>query len=1434
MYVGTLNADLSELRPISRGMLMAPRIRSSQCCLSQSRDSRASDLRSDSATSVQSVADEDLTLTDIERMFVQKVEDKKEDLKAAFQAFDTEGNYTITKGEFRRVIEHFLITLTQAQFEVLLTKVPKRANGSVAYMEFLRKYCKISSAKQRIPNICENQQNQTLGELQCNLKDKIGSNLKNVTRAFRLFDFNLDGQIQQHEFRRVLEAYCFPLSDQDFQRLWSHYRTSNTETVFYKEFLERLGIDCENYHKKTPECVQQALNWDICDQMRRTNRSIKTAWADTDRNGDNFDEIQTKFLKKVMSMNYNLVQKALHAFDITGSGLISPEDLKSVLSSFIFPMNERIFSGLLNRLGVEATEPISWSQFLALFQDRQQPLSERKWSAPIMPGVEGILPKLQHQVQQVHTLLKRGFQIFDENKTGVLPCGELRRVVEGLTFRLTDEQFKGLVDLLDPECSGVINYGQFIELCQNHTKSRPMTAVQRQAVFGLQEMHKQRNYLRGRSLTDQSPVSSVSIHTWNTVETILRDRLSEQLDAVLNLLDQLDHTQNGTVNSVELKRVVQQYGLPVSDSHFEKLCVNFKDSGGINYKRFLKGLGIQNISAEDRSTHGSLSLFQRTGSAYHAHLKKLKGQALQDVVLKKLKNGLDGRGVSLQDCLKMSGGGPKATLTLADFSKILDDCRIMLDKPQFQTLTQALGFHNGQISHFDLVGKFEKSTAKERNHKIERENLEGMPTSLISAEECLQQLKKKIKDFHGDALSAFRVMDKNRDGVVSWRDFRPLFDSLQFVIKEKEYQRLLDLMGFQNGATLNYAEFFDIVHRNSKEEAAILSIKKSGSGEPCDSVGHPSRPDQLLDLACEQVHAHLVADIRHRWHEISKDLCHFNEDGEAIIHKIGLRRHLFKYSLPITPRDFEKLWMRYDKGGKGYLTQTEFFETLHIVPEGQDHLLEPPITEGELDTQLEQHVDREASPPCRDVISQDLRHSVQSPQSVEDLSPDRAVQRIREVVTAAPDHLHKAFSAFDKTGRGVVSPLEFRRVLDHFCFRLSDRQFNHLLMKLKVRQEGNSMVNWRQFLETFQFNREETAEEWLEKLEKVHFPSQARPLSINEILERVKDVVSTRLYVITKEMVALDYAHINTISKQDFKQICDRHVMRLTSEQFENLWNILPVNAYGNLDFHEFLTKFSGKERDDHVPQEGQGSTSPAPLSPDSKASILKRPKTASCSIRSNKATEVPKQTKRPHSAGAKTASSLNGETVNRRVRCQIHSCWKIIQRRCREVDPDRRGEIETGTFLGIMEDLRIQMTPLEFEQLMAKYDLKSNGCIRYSDFLRHFVLPHRPLATSLLSRNKLQLPKMPLNSGPLTTQCAEAMLRIYGPVKQFWRSIRQSFVSFDKDRSRKISLQDFRKVLRHYSVNLTEEEFFHVTSFFDKDMSGKISYNEFLSTFLG
>lgn len=40
-------------------------------------------------------------------------------------------------------------------------------------------------------------------------------------------------------------------------------------------------------------------------------------------------------------------------------------------------------------------------------------------------------------------------------------------------------------------------------------------------------------------------------------------------------------------------------------------------------------------------------------------------------------------------------------------------------------------------------------------------------------------------------------------------------------------------------------------------------------------------------------------------------------------------------------------------------------------------------------------------------------------------------------------------------------------------------------------------------------------------------------------------------------------------------------------------------------------------------------------------------------------------------------------------------------------------------------------------------------------------------------------------------------------------------------------------QVLRQHSINLSEEEFFHILEYYDKSLSAKISYNDFLRAFL-
>lgn len=39
--------------------------------------------------------------------------------------------------------------------------------------------------------------------------------------------------------------------------------------------------------------------------------------------------------------------------------------------------------------------------------------------------------------------------------------------------------------------------------------------------------------------------------------------------------------------------------------------------------------------------------------------------------------------------------------------------------------------------------------------------------------------------------------------------------------------------------------------------------------------------------------------------------------------------------------------------------------------------------------------------------------------------------------------------------------------------------------------------------------------------------------------------------------------------------------------------------------------------------------------------------------------------------------------------------------------------------------------------------------------------------------------------------------------------------------------------MLRQFSINLSEEEFFHLLEYYDKTLSSKVSYNDFLRAFL-
>ena len=67
----------------------------------------------------------------------------------------------------------------------------------------------------------------------------------------------------------------------------------------------------------------------------------------------------------------------------------------------------------------------------------------------------------------------------------------------------------------------------------------------------------------------------------------------------------------------------------------------------------------------------------------------------------------------------------------------------------------------------------------------------------------------------------------------------------------------------------------------------------------------------------------------------------------------------------------------------------------------------------------------------------------------------------------------------------------------------------------------------------------------------------------------------------------------------------------------------------------------------------------------------------------------------------------------------------------------------------------------------------------------------------------------------------------------QNWKEMRRELRKLDSLGTGSVRSLDFRQVLRQFSANLTESEFFELLSFYDTRMDGNISYNDFLRSYL-
>ncbi|XP_047724083.1 EF-hand calcium-binding domain-containing protein 6 isoform X2 [Prionailurus viverrinus] len=1382
-------------------------------------------------SSTTAMANPILSFLDVKRILFQKITDKGDELRKAFQLLDTNHNMTVSKSELKRIITTFLMPLTRQQFQDVLAQIFK--------------------------------------------------NMKTVIKAFKLIDVNKTGLVQPHELRKVLETFCLKMKDDEYKKFAKHYNIDKDTTVDYNVFLKNLSVNNDlnlRYKTGNPE-----VSWES-QSVKNSKRECPHSSVSSEEVWKNcsLEEIETAFCQE-LSKSYGKVERALSAGDPSKSGCVSLNYLKIVFDTFVYRLPRRIFIQLMKRFGLKTTARVNWKQFLTSFYESQwlevnntvPPTERNSITSKNQSCEENIIPKLsRHEGHSAS--LKKALLNAKTKPGGRITGEELRHILNCEAVKISDSEFKELMRTLDPGGTGWVNVNTFIQLLEENPE----------------------------------------------VEEIVHDSITRNLQAFYKMLQAYDLGDTGLIGQSNFKKIMHIFCPFLTAERLLKLCSKFQDitSGRILYKELLARVGI---SGPPTISPALVPKDQVFGEHFHKEEQQqpdlperakptgdkstLTKKTTKEEVIEKHKRCIQQQDPAFRKISLDFSKEPAGKVNVHDFKKVLGNRGMPVDDDQYAPLTAEVGHEKGGTSYLDLAAgpgdapRNGPEGAPSQTPVLSKSNLDGY---FVTAEECVKRFPQRLKEVFRDPYSAFFKIDTDRDGIIHMRDVHRLLRLLLFNLQDDEFERFLGLLGLRLSVTLNFREF-----RNLCEKTSLRT------DDPPQRLVRPKQKVADSELACEQAHQYLATKAKTRWSDLSKNFIETDSEGNGILRRRDIKNALYGFDIPLTPREFEKLWMSYDTGGRGHITYQEFLQKLGINysadihrPYAEDyfnfmgHFTKPQQVHEEA-RQPQQSPDRAA--PARDELKdhyQDISKALTkvnpSPngyipvskmqevlqrcgchlkeedltdllnswgirwhgnsfnyldflKAVEDseparppprekegapltfatLDPAEVVKSIQEVVDSSNAALSTAFSALDKEDTGFVKASDFGQVLKDFCHKLTDNQYHYFLRKLKIHLSPH--INWKYFLQNFDSFSEETAAEWAEKMPQGPPPTTPKETAHQELLARIHKAVGSCYCAIAQDFDNFDTMKTNTASRDEFRALCARHVQVLTDEQFDRLWSEMPVNAKGRLKYLDFLSMFSSE----------RGATPPASGSSTKAQKGCSVPEVSERSRSAASSTPAPDlkaglktQSHPPTPASASTADTLplqNCEPIESKLRRRIQGCWREFLKACKGKDVTKQGEITTAEFLALVEKFSLDISKEESQRLAVKYDVKNSGKFAYCDFIQSCVLLLKAKETSLMQRMKIQNANKMKEAGAETSSFYSALLRIQPQIVHCWRPMRRTFKAYDEGGTGLLSVADFRKVLRQHSINLSEEEFFHILEYYDKTLSSKISYNDFLRAFL-
>ncbi|XP_071506933.1 EF-hand calcium-binding domain-containing protein 6-like [Diadema antillarum] len=849
-------------------------------------------------------------------------------------------------------------------------------------------------------------------------------------------------------------------------------------------------------------------------------------------------------LKVKLVSGFHGLRQMFRGHDPQGKGRVSRSAMGQILYPLIGYITHEDVGRMLQRLGLDREDTLTFDDFIACFRDTE--VVQREWLSPVARKEMAAEKRRLHPEENLrdkgrgpminkctaaygNALLKEkckhsDFDIrkylapacFESGGTVIAP--QLQECMSLLGAHLDDEEMEKLWERYDIENTGVLDTAWFFTQIGLDARGRynprahtapvsrrqkfskpPSTPKIAEDVEGELEELPRNPTPPSFSRQLSSRQSAPRVLTTDTITFIAR-RMEQNFNAMMSSFEAMDFSGNGLIGLEQFRRVLADHGMNMQYVDAEMLmerCGLRRKDGRVVYLDFLLKYMLR---TENGVAH---RIIMDTNHSFNTRLNTPQGFLSVDTAEAKLVEFLHKDFLRLLGSFKALDVYSLGLLTQRDFKETLEKIfNIRLSKDQFNELLYEYGQEDGLVVYPQFLAVFNRKR-------------------FVPFQNRTSEHKPQVLTVHNDSHP---TMDPNKTSDQLQQEAWP---AMKVTNQEEE----------------------------DEEEAMETSkpvVQRDIKGKKMEGRYRP----------VSEIAAAVEIQLKKKGYTVQDSYNRLDPKYTGRLSRTQLHQWLSDMGIVLHPTELQDLWKAMDIARDGLVHYAELFDFfLHRCKR-------KPIADKEA---LLRKAKVANQPPV-------VRSSAQVKEMVDlyKIPVSSLVEKVRPDVVSNWNGLKERLRNLDPYGSATVSIHDFQRLAERFQFRISSKEVERLALSFDLNQTGN--VHYIDFLRLFTDNKKagpQGGQSYHRNFHKIthHTSKGPEQMTVAATFDKIGRRILADWRSIRRAFKKADLNGDGHLSVPEFRRILSSMNIRLSEEDFYHVMSEVDENMDGNVSYDEFLAQ---------------------------------------------------------------------------------------------------------------------------------------------------------------------------------------------------------------------------------------------------------------------